>query len=153
MYQICNNNDIMFDIWHFQVGGDGEKSNNLFLFWPTTIIHRINSSSPLYKISAADLNPENTNFEIIVVLEGIVEATGLTTQAKSSYMPHEILWGHRFRNVTSMKSKTGERVVDYSLFHETVYFPTSPLSAQQLDSLSFTYVLFKYLIILILIAK
>jgi len=119
-----------------EVGGDGEKENKLLLFWPTTIIHRINSSSPLYKLSAADVTPDNPRFEIIVVLEGIVEATGLTTQARSSYMPSEIKWGHRFKNVTSSKSKSGNRVIDYSLFHETVHVPTSPLSAHQIDTLS-----------------
>jgi len=119
-----------------EVGGDGEKENKLLLFWPTTIIHRINSSSPLYKLSAADVTPDNPRFEIIVVLEGIVEATGLTTQARSSYMPSEIKWGHRFKNVTSSKSKSGNRVIDYSLFNETVHVPNSPLSAHQIDTLS-----------------
>ena len=38
-------------------------------------------------------------YEIIVVLEGIVEPTGMSIQARSSYTPHEILWGYRFMNL------------------------------------------------------
>ena len=34
-----------------------------------------------------------------MVLEGIVEPTGMSIQARSSYTPHEILWGYRFMNL------------------------------------------------------
>ena len=36
-----------------------------------------------------------SRFEIIVTLEGIIEATGNTTQARTSYLPNEVRWGHR----------------------------------------------------------
>ena len=48
---------------------------------------------------------QNSNFEIIVVLEGVVEPTGNTTQARSSYLPEEIQWGHRFDNLVSYARK------------------------------------------------
>jgi hypothetical protein len=44
--------------------------------------------------SAADLAREK--FEVHVALEGTIESTSATFQARTSYMPHEILWGHRF---------------------------------------------------------
>ena len=34
-----------------------------------------------------------------MTLEGIVEPSGMSIQARSSYMPDEILWGYRFVNV------------------------------------------------------
>ena len=34
-------------------------------------------------------------FEIIVTLDSVIESTGNTTQARSSYLPNEILWGFR----------------------------------------------------------
>ena len=40
-------------------------------------------------------------WEIVVVLEGMVEATGGTTQARASYLPEEIYWGRRFKNVVT----------------------------------------------------
>ena len=35
------------------------------------------------------------------MLEGMVEATGGTTQARASYLPEEIYWGRRFKNVVT----------------------------------------------------
>ncbi|ODN02309.1 Inward rectifier potassium channel irk-1, partial [Orchesella cincta] len=102
-----------------EVGGDGEKDDKVLLFWPTTVIHRITDSSPLRDITQEDLHTYNNLFEIIVVLEGIVESTGLTVQARSSYLPSEVLWGQRFANLTSCKTSSGMRAIDYSLFHNT----------------------------------
>ena len=31
-----------------------------------------------------------------MALEGVTESTSMTFQARTSYLPHEILWGHRF---------------------------------------------------------
>lgn len=61
-----------------EVGGDGEKEDKVLLFWPTTVVHRINNTSPLKDLTSDDLHLYNNTFEIIVVLEGIVESTGLT---------------------------------------------------------------------------
>jgi hypothetical protein len=47
-------------------GGD----NNLFFIWPITVVHRINSESPLYNISASDIIDRESRFEIVVILEG-----------------------------------------------------------------------------------
>ncbi|CAG0896150.1 unnamed protein product [Darwinula stevensoni] len=67
--------------------------DRLFFIWPTIIAHGIDENSPLYKMSAAGLMRER--FELVVILEGVIESTGMTTQARSSYLPSEILWGHR----------------------------------------------------------
>jgi potassium inwardly-rectifying channel subfamily J len=48
-------------------------------------------------MSAADLS--TANFELHVSMEGTIESTGLTFQARSSYLPNEILWGHRFESM------------------------------------------------------
>ena len=37
----------------------------------------------------------NDQFEIIVILEGTVESTGQSSQARTSYLNTEVLWGHR----------------------------------------------------------
>ncbi|CAG7734700.1 unnamed protein product, partial [Allacma fusca] len=117
-----------------QISGNKEKSGKILLFWPTTVVHHIDSSSPLYDLCPSDLTCHNLNFEIIVVLEGIVESTGLTVQARSSYLPSEILWGYRFEELQTTKSvSSGERIIDYSLFHETFPVTTTTLSASELD--------------------
>uniref|UniRef100_A0A1B6K9Z9 Uncharacterized protein n=1 Tax=Graphocephala atropunctata TaxID=36148 RepID=A0A1B6K9Z9_9HEMI len=116
-----------------KVGGDGEE-DKIFFIWPTTIVHKITSTSPLYTLSAADMLRER--FEIVVILEGVIESTGMTTQARSSYLPSEILWGHRFQHLVTFKKETGEHEVDYSLFNDTYEVDTPLCSAMELDNLT-----------------
>lgn len=65
------------------VGTEG-CSSNLFFIWPMIVCHKINEDSPLYNMSASDILQDR--FEIVVILEGCVESTGQTTQARSSYL-------------------------------------------------------------------
>ena len=69
-------------------------------------------------------------FEIIVILEGTVESTGQSIQARSSYLPCEILWGHRFEQLISYRKETGEYRVDYSKFNKTYEIETPICSAK-----------------------
>ncbi|XP_008197288.1 G protein-activated inward rectifier potassium channel 3 isoform X4 [Tribolium castaneum] len=112
------------------VGGDGEE-DKIFFIWPTMIVHKIDKNSPLYNMSATDLLRER--FEIVVILEGVIESTGMTTQARSSYLPSEILWGHRFQSLINFKKDSGQYEVDYALFNNTVEVDTPLCSAKQLD--------------------
>ncbi|VVC93111.1 unnamed protein product [Leptidea sinapis] len=107
-----------------KVGADGEEDRLMFI-WPMTIVHKINEKSPLYNLSASDMLRER--FEIVVMLEGVIESTGMTTQARSSFLPSEILWGHRF-----------ETMVDYTRFNNTYEVDTPLCSAKQLDELRAT---------------
>lgn len=59
----------------------------------------------------------------------------MTTQARSSYLPNEILWGHRFETLVSFKKETGEHEVDYSLFNNTYVVDTPLCSAHDLKKL------------------
>ncbi|KAG5673864.1 hypothetical protein PVAND_003875 [Polypedilum vanderplanki] len=110
-----------------------ECDNYVLLMWPTIVIHRIDSSSPLYDMSPQDLKREQ--FEIIVMLEGGVESTGLATQARTSYKPNEILWGHRFLTITNFNEQSSEFEVDYSKFHMTYEVETPLYSAKVLDQI------------------
>ncbi|XP_043938800.1 ATP-sensitive inward rectifier potassium channel 11-like [Protopterus annectens] len=104
-------------------------TNSIFLVSPLIISHTIDKSSPLYEVSAASLHHED--LEIIAILEGVVETTGITTQARTSYLPDEILWGQRFLPVVS--EEDSKYSVDYSKFGNTVKVPTPACSAKQLD--------------------
>nr|XP_020452798.1 ATP-sensitive inward rectifier potassium channel 12-like isoform X2 [Monopterus albus] len=112
--------------------GYDEGLDRLFLVSPLVVVHEINKNSPLYDLSRSDLQKEN--FEIVVILEGMVEATAMTTQARSSYLAREILWGHRFEPVVFEK---GDRYhVDYSRFHKTYEVPSMPnCSARELSQM------------------
>uniref|UniRef100_A0A8C4RVD8 ATP-sensitive inward rectifier potassium channel 11 n=1 Tax=Erpetoichthys calabaricus TaxID=27687 RepID=A0A8C4RVD8_ERPCA len=104
-------------------------SNGIFLVSPLIICHVIDKSSPLYELTAAELHHEE--LEVVVILEGVVETTGITTQARTSYIAEEILWGQRFVHIVS--EEEGRYSVDYSKFGKTVKVQTPLCSAKQLD--------------------
>lgn len=60
----------------------------------------------------------------------------MTTQARSSYLPNEILWGYRFENLVTFNKDLGEYAVDYSLFNNTYQVNTPLYSARELDRLN-----------------
>ena len=79
----------------------------ILLFWPTIVTHTIDQSSTLYYLHPTDLTIHNQSFEIIFVLEGIVEATGCLCYA-GAYILYTLgvplgatLWG--------LKLEKGER--------------------------------------------
>ncbi|XP_061617341.1 ATP-sensitive inward rectifier potassium channel 8 isoform X1 [Phyllopteryx taeniolatus] len=104
-------------------------SNDLFLLAPLIICHAIDKNSPLYELSAMEL--QCSDLEVIVILEGVVETTGITTQARTSYVSEEIQWGHRF--VPIVTEEEGVYSVDYSKFGNTVRVATPRCSARELD--------------------
>uniref|UniRef100_A0A673MNV6 Potassium inwardly rectifying channel subfamily J member 11, like n=1 Tax=Sinocyclocheilus rhinocerous TaxID=307959 RepID=A0A673MNV6_9TELE len=105
------------------------RSNGIFLVSPLIISHTTDRGSPLYEVSAQSLATED--LEIIVILEGVVETTGITMQARTSYTPEEILWGRRF--VSIMTEEDGRYSIDYSKFGNTVPVRMPALSAKELD--------------------
>jgi potassium inwardly-rectifying channel subfamily J len=113
------------------------KSNFFCLLWPETVVHSIDQSSPLYELSADDL--ETAKFEIVVIMEGTIESTDQRVQARTSYLPAEILWGHRFEPVVSYDKSQCRYIVDYSRFHDTQPVETPRASArEQYDGLKTT---------------
>ncbi|XP_030196459.1 G protein-activated inward rectifier potassium channel 1-like isoform X2 [Gadus morhua] len=107
--------------------GFGTGADQLFLVSPLTICHQITSRSPFFELSQRSLRSEQ--FEIVVILEGIVETTGMTCQARTSYTEDEVLWGHRFLPVMSLED--GFFRVDYSQFHNNFEVPTPPHSVKE----------------------
>ncbi|NWS22517.1 KCNJ5 protein, partial [Pachyramphus minor] len=112
--------------------------DRLFLVEPQIICHVINHHSPFWDMSAESLRREQ--FEIIIILEGIVEATGnhclptgMTCQARTSYTEDEILWGYRFEPCMSLEK--GAFHVDYSRFEMTFEVQTPVASAKELHEL------------------
>ncbi|XP_065148288.1 ATP-sensitive inward rectifier potassium channel 11 [Paramisgurnus dabryanus] len=104
-------------------------TNSIFLVSPLIISHVIDKNSPMYDLSADNLQHED--IEVVVILEGVVETTGITTQARTSYVAEEIFWGHRF--VPTVSEEDGTYAVDYSKFGNTIKVPTPSCSARTLD--------------------
>jgi inward rectifier potassium channel len=90
-----------------------------------TAMHVIDASSPLYGETAASL--EEKALEIISVLSGLDETSGQTVHARSSHAAADLRFGHRFADIISVEPD-GNRVIDYTLFHDT---KPSPLPVEE----------------------
>ncbi|XP_069001872.1 G protein-activated inward rectifier potassium channel 2 [Embiotoca jacksoni] len=112
--------------------GYNTGDDRLFLVSPLIICHEINQNSPFWDISQANLATED--LEIVVILEGMVEATGMTCQARSSYISSEIKWGYRFMPVLTLED--GFYEVDYNSFHDIHQTNTPPCSARELSDMA-----------------
>ncbi|XP_069460966.1 G protein-activated inward rectifier potassium channel 4-like isoform X2 [Ambystoma mexicanum] len=105
--------------------------DRLFLVEPQVICHVIDENSPFWELGPKQLQREQ--FEIIVILEGIVEATGMTCQAKTSYLETEIIWGHRFEPCMTLEK--GAFRVDYRRFQKTFEVDLPHCSAKEIEEM------------------
>lgn len=103
----------------------------IFFVWPLEVVHTIDEESPLYNMSQEDL--ANEKFEIIVLIEGNIETTSMTFQARSSYLPSEVLWGRKLEPVTLFNKERGQFQVNFSIFHATYEVETPSCSSSQLE--------------------
>lgn len=108
---------------------DGCEST--FFLWPVSVIHVIDSSSPLYKISAADLMCGL--LEILVVFEGTIETTGQPVQVRSSFTENDVLWGHRFVPMIEFDHSVNMYNVDFSKLSVTTQIDTPLCSAAEYE--------------------
>ncbi len=92
------------------------SSNALFaLSW--TVMHAIDQDSPLYGLTRQEMM--DREMEIVVMLNGLDEILADRIYARHAYWADEILWNRRFVDVIST-TPSGTRLVDLTLFHDTV---------------------------------
>lgn len=58
--------------------GYDSGTDRVLLLWPVVVRHVIDEDSPLYGVTPASM--QESEFELIMTIEGIVEATGMTFQ-------------------------------------------------------------------------
>jgi inward rectifier potassium channel len=87
-----------------------------------TVMHAIDRDSPLYGATADTLQAQNA--ELILTGTGIDETIAQPVHVRTSYLPHEIMWGHRFADLFGW-TEDGRRVIDYRRFHDTVALPAA----------------------------
>lgn len=81
------------------------------------IIHVIDENSPFYGLTPDEI--KESDYEVVVVLDGIVEHTGMNTQPKTSYTADEIIWGYDFVDVIDRNFlDNGKYFMDFSKFNE-----------------------------------
>lgn len=109
-------------------------TSNLFFIWPMIMCHRITSTSPFYNMSATDILQDK--FEIVVMIQGTVESTGQSVQARSSYLNLEILWGYRFNPVIGYNRERQGFEIDYGRFNSIIKIDSTPIcSAKDLNEI------------------
>jgi len=94
------------------VSGQGR----LWLGVPSIMAHTIDENSFLWGVTRQEL--EESEAEIVVLLDGTDETTSTAMQARYSYFPADIQWDHRFAGVLE-RQKNGVLAADYSHFDLT----------------------------------
>ncbi|KAL4239357.1 Inward rectifier potassium channel [Mactra antiquata] len=94
-------------------------SKNLNLLWPMVIHCQITENQEEFMKKLMD-----PNSELVVIVEGILEATGQNAQLRRSYLSHEIEIGRQFVDISPnlSKNKNGngyQHIVDYDQFDVT----------------------------------
>lgn len=115
-YRKKSDGEYGLDCYDLDVGYDTGQ-DRVFFMTPVVVTHRIDESSPLYEISNDKLLDQD--LEIVVVLEAIVESTGLTVQALWSYTEREILTNHRFLPMVCRQPVSREWAIDLKKINHT----------------------------------
>jgi len=108
-----------------RLDGRGRRYDQLKLvrtrvvFFPLswTIVHPIDETSPLWGLDHADLVRQDAEFDIL--MSGIDETFSQEVHARSSYKPHEIVFGRKFSNVYNPVGPDGTITIDISRLSET----------------------------------
>lgn len=137
---------------HYQHQLKLENNGNVLVIFPIVFCHIIDEFSPLYQVSAMHMldkkyiicflvffqfirNFIHFRFEIVVCLSGSSRETGQLTEARTSYLPKEIHWGYRFKEIVEYDYEEGSYSVDYLRFDELVKIATPLFSAMELDNI------------------
>jgi len=125
--------EVYQDMENISVSPETTNESCIFFVWPLDIVHVIDHTSPFYNLTADDLARER--FELLIVLEGTNETSNMTFQARTSYLPCEILWGHRFEQMQLYRKDNNRFEINFSAFHSTYEVDTPRYSARHLQHL------------------
>jgi inward rectifier potassium channel len=87
----------------------------LALSW--TLYHTLDEASPLYGLTADDLEAQNVSF--VVVVSGYDVVAAQTVHARKSYDHPNVRFGHRYADILGT-AEDGRLKIDYGRFHETL---------------------------------
>lgn len=130
--RVTSEGEMFHEVSPFKIIPDSSDECCIFLIWPITVLHYIDDESPFYKLSATEFR--RAKFEIHIVLEGTIEATSMTFQARTSYLPDEILWGHRFETMMIYRKDHNKYQVNFSAFNSTYEVDTALCSSRDLEN-------------------
>jgi inward rectifier potassium channel len=93
-----------------------ERHRVVFFALSWTIVHPIDSNSPMWGLSHKDLVDADTEFLILVI--GTDETASQTVHSRSSYKADEIVWGAKFANMFLRSESEGITGMNLSRIHE-----------------------------------
>jgi inward rectifier potassium channel len=93
-----------------------ERDRVVFFPLAWTIVHPIDAESPLYGATPKTL--EEWDAEFLVLFSGIDETFAQRVHTRSSYKPHEIVWGARFSNLFNPPTPEGVLSIDINRLHQ-----------------------------------
>ncbi|CAH2106292.1 unnamed protein product [Euphydryas editha] len=124
-------NDIIINYEQINLHVKVDTCDDIIFLKPISVVHKIDKCSPFYDISAQEIL--QTELEIVVVMEGIIESTGQPLQGISSYTSPEILWGRRFLEVIHFQKDKQGFIKDFSKFDGKYRVNTPLCRAKELD--------------------
>lgn len=81
---------------------------------PWTVMHAIDTNSPLYALTSEDLARAKSTF--VASLTGIDETVSQNIHARHTYGADRLLWNHRFADMIR-DAPNGNRYIDFDCFH------------------------------------
>merc|ERR1712121_257000 len=131
MKRISAKGEVYQEMHNLTISPETTNESCIFFVWPLDIVHVIDENSPFYTMTSSDLG--NQRFELVLVMEGTNETSNMTFQARTSYLPSEILWGHRFEQMQLYRKDNNKFEINFSAFHSTYEVDTPLHSARQMD--------------------
>ncbi len=116
---------VIFSRWELNSKGerhrqfyDLELERRKVTFFPLswTIVHPIDTESPLYHFGKADCAEAQAEF--LVLLTGIDETFSQSVHARSSYISDEVVWNARFTKILEPPSGNRPLAIDISRIHD-----------------------------------
>ncbi len=86
-----------------------ERDGVTFLPTQWVIVHPIDAQSPLANMTQSAF--EQSGAEVLILLSAVDETFSQSVQTRSSYKPHEVVWGARFRDIHVI-SEQGSVTID-----------------------------------------
>lgn len=143
MFRIANarSNQLMeleAKVLYSRLDGQGRRYDQLKLertkvvFFPLswTIVHPIDETSPLWGLSHHELAARDAEFDIL--MSGIDESFAQQVQARSSYKPHEIVFGKKFTNIYNPVHPDGSVSINVSRLSEVEDAPLEEADSERL---------------------
>jgi inward rectifier potassium channel len=93
-----------------------ERSRVVFFPLSWTVVHPIDSASPMWGLTQADL--VNGDAELLVLLIATDETVSQTVHSRSSYQADEIVWGAKFANMFMRTENEGIVGMNLSRIHD-----------------------------------